>query len=285
LGPTIQDWLESCGLPPDGWMRVSRQAAHLVMTHSESRVFLKQLRHLAQYRRERDALRALNGSLSGIPLLLHHHDQLRALLMVACEGVPVAATPGDDHPVWERAGAWLARLHSLKPLPPLVAVDEVPLHTAVEWRKTRLMLELAQHPNQDLAGRFANALQKVPWPASCNIRVPCHRDFEPRNWLWCPDDSLLSVVDFEHVRADAAAFDLVKVLEACGSANSDSWRHFIGAYEAAGGTCPPDDAIRCAFGHHSAFTWAWGERHRDAEWIRRGFGMLVRIENAPIARR
>lgn len=285
MGPTTHDWLEACGLPPDGWVQISRHVTHLVMAHSESRVFLKQFRHVAQYQRERDALSALNGSLPGVPILLHHKDQLRVLLMTACEGVPFAGAPDDDHPAWERAGAWLARMHLLPPLPVLVAVDRLPLNSAVELRKTRLLLDLSQQPNQNLAVRFAYALQKFPWPTSCGIRVPCHRDFEPRNWLWSRDGAVFSVVDFEHVRADASAFDVAKVLEACGSASSDRWRRFTTAYWAAGGAFPPDEAIQCAFAHHAAFTWAWGTRHHDAEWIRRGIAMLEIIEREPIVGR
>ena len=39
-------------------------------------------------------------------------------------------------------------------------------------------------------------------------RVPCHRDYTARNWLW---SEKLYVIDFEHSRPDVWLFDLEKL--------------------------------------------------------------------------
>ena len=42
-------------------------------------------------------------------------------------------------------------------------------------------------------------------------RVPCHRDFGPWNWIWCPQSERLGVIDFEHARLDDPLVDFAKL--------------------------------------------------------------------------
>ena len=270
-------WLMDGGRPVDGWWALTHGVTHEVFFHAESNQYLKRFKQRAQYQRERDALAALHGRLPGVPRLLGSNDALRSLLTAACPGVAVAQSAPIDAEVWAAAGSWLAGLHSLPVEGPWLTSDDMPLPVAMQHRWDRLLLEIRQLPLSAAGAGFSNALQKSSWPTELILRVPSHRDFEPRNWLWSKADSTLWVVDFEHFRPDAPAVDLAKVLETCGSTRSESWIRFQEGYSTSGGQWPADGGIQAAFVHHAAQTWIWGERHGNRDLIRRGLTMLERL--------
>jgi aminoglycoside/choline kinase family phosphotransferase len=84
---------------------------------------------------------------------------------------------------WQRAESWLKRAE------PFVAAKDI------DWVKARV---------------------KDMLPALNTMkRVPCHRDYTGRNWLW---NEKLYVIDFEHSRPDVWLFDLEKLW-------SEVWPH------------------------------------------------------------
>ncbi len=270
-------WLVARNHPAEGWRQLTQNVTHTVLFHAGAQRYLKQFKQTAQYRRERDALHALRTQLKGVPQVVDLEDSLCVMVTEACPGVPTTKDLLVDSAVWVAAGAWLAGLHGLPCVAPLTPADPMPLQVAIELRRQRLLLEVRRLSQLAAAARFTTALQTCVWLGGEMNRVPCHRDFEPRNWLWSAAERSFCVIDFEHLRADAPAFDMVKVLEACGSSQSQGWTSFVNGYRAGGGCLPDAECVRAAFVHHAALTWVWGERHGDRGWSLRGLAMLDRL--------
>ncbi len=60
------------------------------------------------------------------------------------------------------------------------------------------------------------------------VKVPCHRDYTPRNWL--VDDGTLAVIDFEWACLDAAAGDLARLHLAIWRGRPDLREAFLDGY-------------------------------------------------------
>jgi len=271
-------WLSDSGRPAHGWEALAKDLTHEVFFHADSMAYLKQFRQRAQYLRERDALTALRLRVPGVPSLLDSNDELGILITAACPGEPVTRAEQIEHAVWFAAGSWLAGLHRLPIEGPWLSPDKMPLAEAMQRRRSQLRQEMRQLPHSTAYTGFSDALNKWTWPTTSSIRVPCHRDFEPRNWLWSASDRTLWVVDFEHLRPDAPAVDMAKVLEVCGSNLSESWKQFRDGYTKFAGRWPADDEIDAAFVYHAARTWIWGERHDNLELTHRGLTMLAQLD-------
>ena len=237
------------------------------------RAVLKAHRQPRKYRQERAALEAWAPSLPATPTLL-----------AAREGPPCAllmsARPGDRvdarlRPratlleVHESAGTWLHRMHGL----PLVADDPLPLAEAVAARLDGW--------SRRAAGRLAP--ETLRWVAARvgeldladARRVPCHRDFGPRNWLW-DDAAGLSVIDFEHAQPDVWWVDVNRLID-------ESWHADPGLEDAfwVGYGRRPDgherglgDALRLLY---AVGTVAWGAEHGDAPFEAQGRAVLRRL--------
>ena len=102
-------------------------------------------------------------------------------------------------------------------------------------------------------------------------RVPCHIDFQPRNWLW--NGQQLGVIDFEHARPDHPAFDWVRLELGLWQKMPELRDEFI---EEWGGL--PDwasrEVIDAVIGIHAIGSIVWGHAHNDREFVFEGRRVL-----------
>jgi Ser/Thr protein kinase RdoA (MazF antagonist) len=114
-----------------------------------------------------------------------------------CSGDPTAATH-------RQAGALLRRFHDTEPARELPWfpgwLDDRVRHWTSQAR-TLLSAEDATVVDSHLT-----ALRMTGVPHG----VPCHLDFQPRNWL-LDESGNLALIDFEHARSDLPARDLVRL--------------------------------------------------------------------------
>ena len=176
------------------------------------------------------------------PRLRGYDDEGRVLVLTALSGE--LTWPGDaaSH---RRAGAALRLLHEAEPAMPW---DEFQMAKLTEFeglapRASQLLpvevVDFVLTRILALAG-----LERAP------MRVPCHRDYTPRNWL--VDGERLHVLDFELARPDVWVNDLARL-------DSGAWRGrpelraaFLEGYGRV-----PDAEDEVVFGACAALTAIW----------------------------
>lgn len=150
--------------------------------------------------------------------------------------------PSLEEAYWLRAESWLKRAE------PFVATNDI------EWvrEKAREMLP---------------ALRTLK-------RVPCHRDYTGRNWLW---HDKLYVIDFEHSRPDVWLFDLERLLNEVWPTSPELKEAFLSGY---GKTLTADDET-LSFGNSvlTAITRiVWSLEHGDHEYAEMGRQILEHLK-------
>lgn len=103
------------------------------------------------------------------------------------------------------AGAWLARLHRL----PATGLDAMPLDVAYRRRAAGWLARAAAHLDAETRRRATAAIEVAVPLLAGRERVPCHRDFAPRNRL-AERGRLVATIDLEHARPDVQEPDLVR---------------------------------------------------------------------------
>lgn len=193
---------------------------------------------------------------------LHLADKATRTLVMS--RVPGLRGQPDTPAMHHAAGRFLAALHRL----PITDDDRMPLADAL-GRRRQGWLSMCEH------ALTADELRVIDDHLPCTglfagaVRVPCHRDFTPNNWLW--DGERLSVVDFEHARLDLAGVDLAKL--AVGP-----WLDapaLAAAFFAGYGRSPDDDPserarLRTAIVLHGLASVAWGLEHDEPCFIDEG---------------
>jgi len=137
-----------------------------------------------KYAREAAAYGALRGD-ELVPTLLGVDARQRVLLVAYVAGVRASSLPAtapDWVTVMEDAGGWLARLHQRD----MWQVDDVPLGEAYRARVERVESELGAREPGVLTSAIRARLDALPSRLGGRVRVPCHRDFTPDNWLVDP---------------------------------------------------------------------------------------------------
>ena len=196
-----------------------------------------------------------------------------ALLVDAAPGVPLAQLTSlsvdTERAHWFRAGAFLAALHAL----PHEDEDELCLPDAWSRRAEAWVRRAGSTITREEADEVLS-LTSAPWPETAELprRVPCHRDFTPRNWI--VTDGSLAVIDFEHARPDWALVDLARALEEIPEGRDD----LVDALWAGYGT---DRAALEAFlprvlAAQAIAKIAWAREHGDARFERSGRELLRR---------
>ncbi len=177
--------------------------------------FLKRHRDRERYRAELAAYRQWVPVLGySAPRLRAASDSRQAIIVTAMPGEPapwpvpaagrpVTAQQSAEAAVQHAAGTVLRRLHDAQPALRwtdfgAAKIDEFDrLQPLAAGLLTAAELTSARSEVENLAG------------LACPGRVPCHRDYTPRNWL--VDDGALYVVDFEWSRADVWITDLARL--------------------------------------------------------------------------
>ena len=167
------------------------------------------------------------------------------------------------------AGAWLRTLHARQP----ATADPLPLHEALH-RRARAALDRAARHGPVHPRIRAGIDPDRPFPAG--PRVWCHRDFTPRNWLWCPDAGL-GIVDLEHARPDHPALDIVKLETELWPGQPRARAAFCAAY----GPLPDADLRRRLGWLHGLQTRTWGRDHADPDYTALGERILAQLSAPP----
>lgn len=232
-------------------------------------VFEKIHQHPRPYQQERRALQTWAVRLPLAPRLILGEDRRRALWTVGLPGVrPSAAswTPA----LLRAAGVALAQLHHLP-------------HDDTDPVNTQDALQMRVHGALHSAGELGDVPSELDARLRAlrveGARVPCHRDFQPANWLWTRSGAL-GLVDFEHSRADLAAWDLVKLDAEVFLDHPQLREPFREGYGSL-----PSDAVRTGLlALHGLVTWTWGRRHQAPAFEVLGSRVLTHLGLAMRAR-
>ena len=245
--------------------------------------FLKVFRQPRKFVQEQRAYQAWLPRLGfqRTPRLLAEHSELRALLVSVCPGIPVEDTHLNKvqcPEVYRQAGAWLRALHAL----PFVDDDPVPLAEAYAQRSAAWSGRAAELLEPNIISWVGTQVEStVKSLAQLGaVRVPCHRDYSPRNWLvdLSADVSLgsvqLSVIDFEHARPDYWLYDVERLY-------AGGWERSLedAFWQGYGRTL--SEVEREVLGQRLALsalsTVVWAREHHDADFERQGRRQLAAL--------
>lgn len=272
-----------------GWAHAASAVARLTVAGGRV-AYLKRHRQARKQRQERAALSDWVPGAPGTPrLLAATEDPAPALLLSPVPGVLVAAAPGTVElgAVHAAAGAWLRRWHDL----PFHDDDLVAPVDALMGRLDACAARAGDGVRATTVGAVRTRLAAL---AGADLRrVPCHRDFGPRNWLWDAAGAMpggarpadldghgatagFGVIDFEHARPDVPWADVVKLIDEAWSGRPDLEAAFWDGY----GRTPDArdratiDALRALY---AIGTIAWARAHDDAPFEAAGRSALARL--------
>jgi hypothetical protein len=197
-----------------------------VARRSGEHLYVKAYRQHSKFEREIHAYRNWTAALGAhAPTLVAVDEAVPAAVMTAVPGDPVsslALDTGAEQHLYRRAGRLLRQLHDVRP-----AVSDPDYLARAEQRlEAWLGRDTCRLVDDDEAG-FARALLgelrgEVP------AVVPCHRDYDDRNWLF--DGCDLAIVDFEHARLDPGVEDLIRLSARVWPDRPDLERSFFDGY-------------------------------------------------------
>lgn len=234
---------------------------------------IKAYRSERTYRQERHAYHAWLGDLKHVPAPIAFRDlEPFALLLEYIPGRPlgeVTASVAAERDAHRRAGAWLRGLHGV----PFVDSDPMPVAAAYRarlagWLERSRSLRRADTGDTEpvvtteLAHWLTDRLDRATPRLTGSRRVPCHRDWEPRNWLVDDDHEWVAAIDFEHARPDHPLADLSRLAAYVWPVRPDLRDAFETGYAAPWGE-PEELAIDMFAGLEAAQRWVWGHAHDD----------------------
>lgn len=250
--------------------------------HGRTAAFIKVLRQPQKFAQERRAYRDWAPQLTSapgpalVPTLLAESGALRALLLSALPGVLLeraSLKAAQSLEAYRQAGAFLGALHRL----PFRDDDPLPLGEATR-RRARAWLARAEGLVQPelrawVEGRAVAVAETLEQLGAA--RVPCHRDFAPRNWLVTTEKGegavRLAVIDFEHSRPDFWLADLEKLCASGWDADSEAafWTGYGRTLTAAEWTLLEQRSALAALA-----TVVWACEHGDAAFEAQGRAQL-----------
>lgn len=164
--------------------------------------FVKQHHDPASYSAELFAYRRWVSAVADrAPVLRAHDDSQLALVVSAVPSSGIRDWRDDD--IRRDAGALLRRFHTGESFGLWDDIAAVKQAAVEQW--VRREDGLLARREVDFVSGCATALASLPKPA----RVPCHRDYTPRNWVI--DNGRVQVIDFEDAGADAWLTDIGRV--------------------------------------------------------------------------
>ena len=244
------------------------------VTCARGSAFLKRHRDRRKFDQERAAyVDWCPGLEAAATLLAATESPGPALLVQAAPGVPLAQLDAlsvdAERAHWRRAGAFLAALHAL----PHEDLDELPLPDAWARRAEAWGRRAADAITREEANAVLS-LTRAPWPDTAEVprRVPCHRDFTPRNWI--VTEGSLAVIDFEHARPDWALVDLARAIEEIPEGREDLASALWTGYGAD--RADFEAILPRALAAQALAKIAWAVEHGDARFERAGRELLRR---------
>lgn len=290
LDETTRQWLDSIGIRavevvdkswPDSDSRVSR-----VVSDDGRTFFVKRFESSAKYVQEAHAYQNWLGELdSFVPRVMSTNSQELILLLTdvgdcCCDWQEL--TPAQRSSLLRQAGRFLRTLHDI----PFADEDPMALGDAVLTRAHALQRRIGEakvgfeYLSPNTMSGIVDNIGEVLTLLNQTKRVPCHRDFWRRNWIWrestggTREDVRLGVIDFEHSRSDLLVFDFLKLWSDCWLANPDLEEPFWDGY---GRLLSADERTllrRCA-AIHAVQTIVWGVEHQNMEFTAQGKQLLA----------
>ncbi len=255
-----------------GWDHAESRVWEVVSRRGE-RAFLKQHRQAHKFVQERRAYLEWCPKLGPrVPhLLAARLEEPRALLLSALPGQVLESLP--DAPqteAYRQAGALLNKLHTL----PCQDDNPLTLEGALEER-----LAVWSQRGKGVVGEATmdwvrgRALEALPHLAS-QRRVPCHRDYTARNWLW--RENQLFIIDFEHARPDLWLLDLQRLWSGVWPERPDLRKAFMSGYGRELGA--EEAALLSRLAALEAMTTViWAHEHEDEPFEAYGWRTLERL--------
>ena len=205
-----------------------------------------------------------------VPEILHADEESRILVLSAVAGISAEKLPADPTAmdvVMIQAGRFLRSLHQLS----IEETDSVPLSEAIVMR----LESWIQAGDDNLSHEeIACARQRVGDGSLFReqLRVPCHNDFQPRNWLW--DGDRIGIIDFEHAHANHPAFDWIRMETGIWKQQPRLRRRFIEGYQGEPAWAV-DEVINAIGAVHAVGCIVWGNRHGDVSFTTQGRSILA----------
>ncbi|MBI4821599.1 MAG: aminoglycoside phosphotransferase family protein [Deltaproteobacteria bacterium] len=231
--------------------------------------YLKRYPSKRKLRQETRFLDRVQPHLQGlVPEVLLSDEHELAVLMTGLAGDPFSRLdlPRDrEVALFHSAGWFLSQLHAID----VVDDDELTIAEGLRMRAAALAHAVGAE-TRSLASFALEQLSKLD--LSSELRVPCHRDFDPRNWL--VDGSMIRVVDFEHARLDARVADVTRLWTLVFPGRDELEAAFFAGY----GRRFPSGSLLAMAALDAAATLSWATRHGDPEFLARGRRMAKRVE-------
>ena len=268
------------GLAPCGWPQ-GRSRVWRVHRPDGPPLFLKQYSDETTRQQElrtyREWLPAVRDDVTRTPRVVAESPPvLCSLLLDGLDGELVSRIPLEEaEGAWahRRAGEWIARLHAI----PFTDDDPMPLSEAIPLRLAFWL----DRGGEELSREEGDLARRLVGDGSIFVgdrRVPCHRDFQMRNWILdrTSDPHRLGVIDFEHARPDHPLVDSVRVRERA-LPRYPSW--FDAFVDGMG--IPVDPRIEAKLialsAVHAVGSVVWGAQQGDRSLRQEGHSLLDRL--------
>lgn len=241
------------------------------------RTYLKSHRQHKKFQQELHAYQNWCPALAGrVPQLLAvREEEPNALLLSALPGTPLenlqldSAAEEDAH---QQAGQLLSLLHNQ----PISEHLQPPLDEAFAKRLTAWKPRAQGIVDDDTIAWVSERLLEALPILREQHRVPCHRDYTPRNWLW--HENQLTVIDFEHSKPDLWFLDIERLWRDQWVKRPDLREAFLSGY---GRELTQDEEglLERLAALGALTTIVWAREHNDQAFERQGRDILDRLEH------
>lgn len=264
----------------------------------QGRVFLKNHRQRPKFEQElRAYLEFVPRALKITPLLLAYDEAQQVMLLSAMPGnlvddLALSQKESEDWinesqkmtlldrslgkkqlaNIYEQAGQFLRSYHDVP-----YQDTEIPNIEDAFWQRAESWLKRAEPfvAAEDIDRVEARVKEMLPALKTMK-RVPCHRDYTGRNWLW---SEKLYVIDFEHSRPDVWLFDLEKLWSEVWPGNPELKEAFMAGYGYI--FTAEDKALLDGYTVLSCITKiAWSLELGDNTYAQWGRGMLENLKSS-----
>jgi Ser/Thr protein kinase RdoA (MazF antagonist) len=198
------------------WELETEQGRAFLKSHKQASKFAQELRAYQEF---------LPHALKVTPSLFGYQKELQAMLISAVPGELVdLTTKSNEAESYHQAGQFLRSYHDV----PYQDTETTNLEDAF-WQRAKSWLKRAEPlvAAKDIDWVTARVKEMLPSLKTMK-RVPCHRDYTARNWLW---SEKLYVIDFEHSRPDVWLFDLEKLWSEAWPSQPELREAFMTGYE------------------------------------------------------
>lgn len=279
----------------------SRQRVYKLFHRAGQSVFLKQYSDAVKFNQAITAYQQwLDPELMPVPALICFSDQHLSM---------VVSDVGESRGTWNvlsksekgglqfQAGQFLRQLHDIE----ITDDDPIPLGDAILARARSCQRQWQQIPSSDRSDSGVSdseintviaGIQSIQEPLNLFQRVPCHRDFWTRNWIWTDHECKshvdgtgmqtdrnqleLKVIDFEHARPDLYMLDVIKLWSDCWLENPEFEAIFWRGYGRQLSQRDQLILLRCA-GLHALQTIIWSVSHSRETFFRQGRTLLDEV--------